>query len=146
MAASIGRTITMAIRTKNADGGAKKHRMPMTFAAMENERTVMGMAEYIACRRCDSPDCKGCNLKRLETMLENGKFDCLMNENRAINTSADVAPAVHGRWEEKGYVCGESEFECSVCHKTEWRTSISRFRWCPFCGARMDGDIDAKAD
>ena len=30
------------------------------------------MAEYIACRRCDSPDCKGCNLKRLETMLEMG--------------------------------------------------------------------------
>lgn len=56
----------------------------------------------------------------------------------------DVAPVVHGRWEEKGYVCGESEFECSVCHKTEWRTSISRFRWCPFCGARMDGDSDAK--
>lgn len=52
------------------------------------------------------------------------------------------APVVHGRWEAKGYVCGESEFECSVCHKTEWRTSISRFRWCPFCGARMDGDSD----
>lgn len=60
--------------------------------------------------------------------------------------SADVAPVVHGRWEAKGYVCGESEFECSVCHKTEWRTSISRFRWCPFCGARMDGDSNAKAD
>lgn len=59
-------------------------------------------------------------------------------------STADVAPVVHGRWEEKGYVCGESEFECSVCHKTEWRTSISRFRWCPFCGARMDGDSDAK--
>lgn len=60
--------------------------------------------------------------------------------------SADVAPVVHGRWEAKGYVCGESEFECSVCHKSEWRTSIGRFRWCPFCGARMDGDSDAKAD
>ena len=58
--------------------------------------------------------------------------------------SSDVAPVVHGRWEANGYVCGESEFECSVCHKTEWRTSISRFRWCPFCGARMDGDSDAK--
>lgn len=50
------------------------------------------MTEYIACRSCESPDCKGCNLKRLETMLENGKFDCLMNENRAINISADVEP------------------------------------------------------
>ena len=60
--------------------------------------------------------------------------------------AADVAPVVHGRWEAKGYVCGESEFECSVCHKTEWRTSISRFRWCPFCGARMDGGDDGETD
>ena len=50
------------------------------------------MAEYIKCRNCESPDCKGCNIKRLETMLENGKFDCMMNENRCINTSADVEP------------------------------------------------------
>ena len=50
------------------------------------------MAEYIKCRNCESPDCKGCNLKRLDTMLENGKFDCMMNENRCINTSADVEP------------------------------------------------------
>ena len=55
------------------------------------------MGEYIACRSCNSPDCKGCNLKRLETMLENGKFDCLMNENRCINTSADVEPVVRCR-------------------------------------------------
>ena len=55
------------------------------------------MAEYIGCRKCDSPDCKGCNLKNLETMLRNGKFDCMMNGNRCINTAADVAPVVHGR-------------------------------------------------
>lgn len=48
------------------------------------------MAEYIKCRNCESPDCKGCNIKNMETMLENGAFDCLMNENRCINTSADV--------------------------------------------------------
>lgn len=60
--------------------------------------------------------------------------------------AADVAPVVHGYWLRIGYVCGEGEFECSACHKTEWRTSISRFAFCPFCGARMDGDSDAKAD
>ena len=80
----------------------------------------------------------------LDDAYEQGWYDaiCCLEHIPA----ADVAPVVHGRWEAKGYVCGESEFECSVCHKTEWRTRISRFMWCPFCGARMDGDSDAKAD
>lgn len=52
------------------------------------------MAEYIACRNCDSPDCKGCNLKNLETMLNSGKFDCMMNENHCINPSVDAVPVV----------------------------------------------------
>lgn len=64
------------------------------------------------------------------------KAICILHDMPA----ADVAPVVHGRWEAKGYVCGESEFECSVCHKTEWRTTIIQFKFCPFCGARMDGD------
>lgn len=55
--------------------------------------------------------------------------------------ASDVATVVHGRWITKNCVCGENEFECSVCHKTEWRTSISRFEFCPFCGARMDEQI-----
>lgn len=55
--------------------------------------------------------------------------------------AADVAPIVHGHWVAKRCVCGETEFECSVCHETEWRTSISRFKSCPFCGALMDEKI-----
>ena len=94
------------------------------------------MAEYIACRSCDSPDCKGCNLKRLETMLKNGKFECLMNENRGINTLADVAPVRHGRW-----ICrnkwkpSEFKYECSICHDG----SDLESKYCPNCGAKMDG-------
>ena len=55
--------------------------------------------------------------------------------------AADVAPVVHGRWKTKGYVCGGTEYQCTACGETEWRTSIDRFRWCPFCGAKMDGGI-----
>lgn len=54
-------------------------------------------------------------------------------------TAADVAPVRHGRWIKRGYACGENEYECSVCHETEWRTSASRMKSCMFCGARMDG-------
>ena len=134
----------MVIRTKNADGGTEKRRTPMTFAAMESERTVMGMAEYIACRRCDSPDCKGCNLKRLETMLENGKFDCLMNENRASDTSAEVSPVRNGRWDYSGryrFPGGSIAVRCSECGcaLTASEYKLNKWNYCPVCGTKMDG-------
>ena len=107
------------------------------------------MAEYIACRSCESADCKGCNLKRLETMLKNGKFDCLMNENRAINTSADVAQVVHGRWISLTG-CENEGVYCSICKKKVWKSDYAwrskksrnklRSNYCPNCGAKMDGD------
>ena len=55
---------------------------------------------------------------------------------------ADVAPVRHGRWTVKGYVCGETEYQCSECKETEWRTSASRLKYCPFCGVKMDGGAD----
>ena len=42
-----------------------------------------------------------------------------------------------GGWKQGGYACGEHEWECSKCHETEWRTSCSRLKFCPFCGAPM---------
>lgn len=50
----------------------------------------------------------------------------------------DVAPVRHGRWIKRGYVCGNSEFICSVCGESEWRPSSSRMKYCMFCGAKMD--------
>lgn len=61
------------------------------------------MAEYIECRNCSSPDCHGCNVYTLATMLNTGKFDCLMNGNRCVDRFADVMPVVHGYHE--GDVC-----------------------------------------
>lgn len=52
--------------------------------------------------------------------------------------TADVTPVHHGRWLVNGYACGETEYQCSACKETEWRTSSSRLKFCPFCGARMD--------
>lgn len=57
--------------------------------------------------------------------------------------AADVAPVKHGKWVDKGYVCGETAWECSECHEIEWRTSCSRLNYCPFCGAKMDGGDEA---
>ena len=35
--------------------------------------------------------------------------------------AVDAVPVRHGRWIKRGYACGENEYECSVCHETEWR-------------------------
>ena len=56
-----------------------------------------------------------------------------------IIPSAYVAPVRHGLWIKVGYACGETEWQCSACKETEWRTSASRLKYCPFCGAMMDG-------
>ena len=105
------------------------------------------MAEYIGCRECDSLYCKGCNLKNLETMLRNGKFDCIMNENRCINTAADVAPVVHGRWDDSGrytFPSGAAAVRCTNCGcaltVSEYR--LNNWNYCPVCGSKMDGGPD----
>lgn len=50
-----------------------------------------------------------------------------------------------GEWIQGGYACGEHEWECSKCHETEWRTSCSRLKFCPFCGASMtDEAVDIR--
>ena len=106
------------------------------------------MAEYIGCRNCDSPDCKGCNLKNLETMLNNGKFDCLMNENRCINPSEDVALVRHGRWILERKPDGKPYcFHCSVCDDDFHYIGITvAYDYCPNCGAKMYGDRKEGAD
>lgn len=95
------------------------------------------MTEYIGCRECDSPYCKGCNLKNLETMLRSGKFDCIMNENRCINTDADVAPVVHGRWVPAFHV-GDCCYRCSECQFLRDAYLLDIGNYCPKCGAKMD--------
>ena len=62
-----------------------------------------------------------------------------MNGVKILNQfpPSDVAPVKHARWTAKGYACGETEYQCSACTETEWRTSVSRLKYCPCCGAKM---------
>lgn len=58
---------------------------------------------------------------------------------------ADVAPVVHGRWiEQEKYTFGVM-YDCSICGNRILDNGHS-WNYCPNCGARMDGDDDAKAD
>lgn len=67
-----------------------------------------------------------------------------LNVQAMVNAmpSIDAEPVRHGRWVELGYACGETEWACTSCANTEWRTSASRLKWCPNCGAKMDGGED----
>ena len=55
--------------------------------------------------------------------------------------AADVAPVLHGKWEER---CDENDdplfrqkFICSVCG--DWQT-YGKTPYCPYCGAKMEGE------
>lgn len=52
--------------------------------------------------------------------------------------AADVAPVVHGRWA-PNCVDSPAFFVCDQCN-TVWYNDT---KYCPNCGARMDGDGDA---
>ena len=95
-------------------------------------------------------DARGCRIEHecaIEygiTTIEDYRQATMADAKREIADmpTADADPVVHGRWKTKGYVCGGTEYQCTACGETEWRTSIARFRWCPFCGAKMDGGIN----
>ena len=61
--------------------------------------------------------------------------------------SVDVAAVRHGRLEEWDDGFGGTYYHCSVCGE-DWCTidgtpAENCMRYCPQCGARMDGDKDA---
>lgn len=62
--------------------------------------------------------------------------------------TADVAPVRHGQWEKSEDIyLGFDVFCCSECGE-EWvfesldDTVLEKYRYCPACGAKMDGGED----
>ena len=75
-------------------------------------------------------------------------WDSAINALRNM-PSSDVAPVVHGRWI-GAPLCGNDNCKCSECGS--WHNIHANLRgeimqkYCPNCGARMDGGSYAKAD
>lgn len=65
-------------------------------------------------------------VEKIADALEIGLFDLMGH-------SSDVAPVVHGRWE-NGCVCSNCTTHCGPRNKT----AVMYYRYCPFCGAKMD--------
>ena len=115
----------------------------MGFATTENERTVTGMDEYISRKSLseafDNADA--------DIVADYGDGACDWGFGRkkileVINSvpAADVVPIRRGEW----IVCGDGNdapWMCSHCGKTtanKYKTIYGKY--CPNCGAKMDGD------
>ena len=64
---------------------------------------------------------------------------------RAVLANAptvDAVEVVHGRWIDVALRYTEVKEECSVCHGV---VRVHGFRFCPNCGAKMDGDGNGAA-
>lgn len=70
---------------------------------------------------------------------EHYAYSVMLNEilNRP---AADVVPVVHGRWIEKTFLMGTSNF-CSLCG-CHYGMPHEKYNFCPNCGAKMDGGAD----
>lgn len=73
--------------------------------------------------------------------------ECLRDCKEAIDSipTADVAPVVHAEW----VVCGDGDnvpWMCSHCGKTTaHKYKVIYGKYCPHCGAKMDGGADHDA-
>lgn len=59
--------------------------------------------------------------------------------------AADVAPVVHGRWDDSGrytFPGGSTAVRCTNCGcaLTESEYRMNNWNYCPVCGAKMDGE------
>lgn len=58
--------------------------------------------------------------------------------------AADIAPVVHGRWDDSGrytFPGGSTAIRCTNCGcaLTESEYRLNNWNYCPVCGAKMDG-------
>ena len=57
--------------------------------------------------------------------------------------TADVAEVKHGEWQEERW-CDNFQHTCSLCHKTvRVHPQSVTYKYCPYCGAIMDGRKEA---
>ena len=108
--------------------------MPDEYISREAARKEVA-SQYGACR---SP-------------AQNRMIDEIRNKIRRMH-AADVAEVVHGEWLRADDDWNSlTTIQCSLCSE-EWcfetddDVSLLNYKYCPNCGARMDGGKDDEAD
>lgn len=84
--------------------------------------------------------------KKVEKRLIDYCLESVVDVFEDTGLTADVQPVKHGRWEQ----IGEQNAKCTACGGVLRSNGIDRtgkslifnaiYHYCPFCGARMDGD------
>ena len=73
-------------------------------------------------------------------------YEAVWKSARALKNlpAADVAPVVHGRWEQVKEWATKAKYRCSVCGReimSAVKVNIEKYPYC-HCGAKMDGGAD----
>ena len=114
--------------------------MRMISAPTKNERMATGMDEYIEREKIREEYEK---LTRSYVNSDPYIADWRFDEMIESLPSADVAPARHGRWENKNGL-----YSCSECGRTcpyDVQADVIEYwscNYCPNCGAKMDIGIE----
>ena len=96
----------------------------------EREATIKRIQEVycVGCNSYNGVRCRACGIGDAIDMIEDAP-------------AADVAPVVHGRWENGNPicpVCGENKFkDLDADIWCDWKPD-----YCPNCGAKMDGGAE----
>ena len=95
---------------------------------MANEKRLIDVDAHIeeVCKDCGC----GCELD---------KECCILVGDLMAAPTVDAVEVVHGRWE----YMHDSIFNCTNCgsiHIVETSMGNPKWRYCPNCGAKMDGD------
>lgn len=107
------------------------------------------MAEYIereaTIKRLEEVYCVGCNSYNGVRCRACGTGDAIDIIEDA--PAADVAPVVHGRWDNSGrytFPGGGTAVRCTNCGcaLTESEYRLNNWNYCPVCGAKMDGNTN----
>lgn len=108
------------------------------------------MDEYISKRAAIDMICSKCTVDTPDSCstIQRGDDWCEEMYYLLKTPSADVVPVVHGKWADKEVIhkrCIEEwqSARCSVCgkyHTTPYMYYFDDFKFCPNCGAKMDGE------